>query len=205
MTTRLGSALWLPYKEKALVYCFQENHNSGPRPTVYGSYNWGPLVHFVYRNPRGPFEFVHVQFDDRSFYLALSGWAFLHGEDQKRSGNSGARYIAKRDRGDRGFLLQIIDPYRETSGHAHADKIESFNPILGYSALTLGNPGFEDGEIEHRLGGSLFVPESAIVQANFWHRLVTHDRPALTILEIVGPNALGMEDYIRDTSDSGRG
>ena len=198
VTTELGSALWLPYKGKALVYRFQENHNGGPRPTVYGSDSWEALNHFVYRNSCGPFEFVHVQLGGIGVYLALSGWTFLHGEDQRRSGNSGARYIAKRDLGDRGFLLQVVVPLQVTSGHAHTNKIESFNPILGCPIVTLGDPRFEDGEETNRLGGSLFVPRELLVDKNVWHRLVTHELPALTILEVVGPDALGMGDYVRE-------
>lgn len=204
MVVRIGSTRWLPYTDDTLVYCVWDTHGPRPIPIAFGShiwgtlryyvrlYKWDALLHYITPYKFEPVNYVRVKFADRYFFFALRGWRTLLREEQKRSGNSGARYLAEYDQGDYGFLLQVVDPYEETSGHAHSKKTESFNPILGCPTVKLGTPGFKDGERKFRLWRNLFVPEG------IWHRLVTQDKPALTIIEVVGPNALGMGDYIRE-------
>jgi len=79
-----------------------------------------------------------------------------------------------------------------TSRHWHRKKSEKFDPILGCPMVKLGTPRFANGETEVRLWLSLFVP------AGVSHQLITGETPALSVIEVVGPNALGMDDYVRD-------
>lgn len=171
------------------ILCYVDTHCPQWPLIALGSFRRESLESRFAHQLDGAFEILPVEYGNGVFYLALRGFDLGL---EKRSQDSAAEYLAKLDLGDRGFLLQRIPPNARTSSHAHSQKTEEFCPILGCPTVTLGSPRFEDGERDIRLRRSLFVPE------NVWHRLETNDHPVLTIIEVVGPNALSMNDYTRE-------
>lgn len=176
----------------AYIFCFLEECNSSPRLNVLGSSNHQALERYVQRMGSGSFEFIEVPFGHSTFHLALRGYELLFGKDQKRSNGSDARYPAKRELGSRGFLIQQTPARAEASFHAHSKKTETVYQILGVPMLRVGLPAILGGTRLLRIGDCFTIPSF------FWHQLLTRDHPALTIIEIVGLDALGMGDYIRE-------
>lgn len=191
MSAKPRSAFWVP-DDGIGIFHYLETHSPNQRLIALGCHDKMILEQRIERSRDGPFEILPIIFGGKVFHLAINGFERLSGEEQKRSKNSGARYLARRDLGDRGFLVQMVDPWSETSPHGHSRKTEKFEPILGCPNLRLGTPAFKDGERVIELRGACFVSEGV------WHQLITEDAPALTMIEVIGSNALGMEDYLRE-------
>ncbi|HEX7455921.1 MAG TPA: hypothetical protein VF303_00445 [Candidatus Nanoarchaeia archaeon] len=138
---------------------------------------------------KGAFDLITVNLDRIVFYLAAWGFEVPRGEGFTRSDESDAEYLGRRDCGDHGTLIQRVWQKARTSRHWHDRKTERFNPVLGCPTIRLGTPRFADGEKAARLWRSLRVP------AGVSHQLVTEGKPALTIIHVEGPSALGMGDY----------
>ena len=185
------TAFWVPVGQTA-VFHYLEPYRPGPKLIALGCHDRQVLEQRVKRSRDGPFEVFPVRLGTIVFHLALKGFEKLYGEDQKRSNGSAARYLASRDLGDRGFLVQVVSANAKTSPHGHSKKTERFDPILGRPILRLGTPTFKEGEREIKLHVSHFVP------AGIWHQLLTNSQPALNMIEVVGPDALGMDDYVRE-------
>ncbi|MDP2720525.1 MAG: hypothetical protein Q8O75_01100 [bacterium] len=191
MASRPRSSFWVG-PARARIFFYLETHNPRSFPIVLGSHNLEVLMARAERSFRGDFDLVAVDLDRITFYLALRGFKILGEDESTRSGDehaSHAVYLAQRDLGDRGVLVQKMWANAYASRHHHGKKSEKFDPVLGCPTVKLGNPKFTDGETEVRLSESLFVP------AGVSHQLVTGETPALNIIEVVGPNALGMDDY----------
>ena len=189
MASRPRSSFWVgPVRTR--TFCYLETHNPRSFPIVLGSSNLEVLMARAERSFKAAFELLAVDLDRVTFYLALHGFTIL--EEEPRSGDehgSDATYLAQRDLGDRGYLVQKMRATAHASRHRHREKSEQFDPVLGCPTVKLGTPRFEDGERKGRLSESLFVP------AGVSHQLITGETPALNIIEVVGPNALGMDDY----------
>lgn len=156
---------------------------------VLGCADKETLERRVEQSRNGSFEPLTVKFGGVVFHFALRGFET---KTFSRSGGSSAVYLAKLDLGDRGYLLQLVPPDTQTSPHAHGTKVETFHQILGRPILRLGTPNYSDGERKLRLRDRYSVPKGV------FHQLETEGHHTLTLLEVVGPKALGMEDYIRE-------
>ncbi len=157
---------------------------------VLGCGNLDTLEQRVERSRNGSFQLLTVRVGSVDFHFALCS-GFEIGEFSRSEGSS-AIYLAKLDLGDRGILIQRVPPDTLTSPHAHETKVETFHQILGRPILRLGTPSHRDGEREIRLRESYSVPKGV------WHQLKTVGHHTLTLLEVVGPKALGMGDYVRE-------
>lgn len=171
------------------VFCYFEPRNPNPLLVLLGSHCLEALMRRAEHSFKGVFDLITVNLDRIVFYLAAWGFEVPRGEGFTRSDESNAEYLGRRDCGDHGTLIQKVWQNATTSRHWHEGKIELFNPVLGCPTVNLGNPRFADGEKKTRLWRRLRVP------AGVSHQLVTGDKPALTIIHVLGPNALGMGDY----------
>lgn len=171
------------------VFCYFEPHNPNPLLVLLGSHCLEALMRRAEHSFKGAFDLITVNLDRIVFYLAAWGFEVPRGEGFTRSDESDAEYLGRRDCGDHGTLIQRVWQKARTSRHWHDRKTERFNPVLGCPTIRLGTPRFADGEKAARLWRSLRVP------AGVSHQLVTEGKPALTIIHVEGPSALGMGDY----------
>lgn len=181
------SSIWTgpPYGR---VFNYYESRNPSPCLIALGSYSLDAVMRQAQASLEEPFKLLAATLGCAVFHFALSGFEILY-EELGRSAESDAEYLAKRDRGDHGHLVQRIGSNSGASGHWHNEKTERFDSVVGTSIVMLGTPRFVDEERAVILEQSLFVP------AGVSHQVITLDAPVLNILEVVGPNALGMEDY----------
>lgn len=179
-----------PKRERVLCY-FEPDHQEEPLLVLMGSHCQEALIRWAEHSFEGVFNLITVELDRIVFYLAASGFEVLREEEEEftRSDESDAAYLGRRDRGNRGTLIQRVWKDSSTSGHWHKGKHEWFDPVLGCPTVRRGTPRFADGETETKLHESLHIP------AGVSHQLVTGDKPALTIIHVMGPDALGMDDY----------
>ena len=185
------TAFWVPVGQAALFH-YLETYRPGPKLIALGCHDKLILEQRIERSRDGSFEILPITFGDKIFHLALNGFECLYDRDQNRSENSGASYLARRDLGGRGYLVQAVSANAKTSAHGHSQKTERFDPILGRPTLRLGTPTFKEGERKIKLHVSHLAP------AGIWHQLLTSSQPALNMIEVVGPDALGMGDYVRE-------
>lgn len=185
------AAFWVPDGQTA-VFHYLETYRPEPKLIALGCHDKLILEQRIERSRDGSFEILPITFGDKIFHLALNGFECLYDRDQNRSENSGASYLARRDLGGRGYLVQAVSANAKTSAHGHSQKTERFDPILGRPTLRLGTPTFKEGERKIKLHVSHLVP------AGIWHQLLTSSQPALNMIEVVGPDALGMGDYVRE-------
>ena len=184
------AAFWLGPAAGPLVFHFVDLQTTRRTIRILGSYSEEALARRVDHNHHGPFEIIEAECWGRTFYIALGrGFEVLHGEKARRSPGSPARYLAKWEQREQehGVLVQLLAEGQETSCHAHRKKRELFWRVLRFPVIKLGHPD-KDGRREVELR------ESYSVQPGEFHQLVG---PGLTIIDIFGPDPLGMSDYIR--------
>lgn len=153
---------------------------------ILGCADQKTLEQRVERIRNGSFEPLTVEFGSVVFHFALRGFEI---GNFGRSPGSSAQYLASLNLGDRGFLLQLVPPNSQTSSHCHVEKVEIFHRIFGKPILRLGRPTYSDGETLLRLRERYSVPKGV------FHQVKTQDYHTITLLEVVGPNALGPDDY----------
>lgn len=185
MNSELRAGFWTG-SSSPLLYNFVDISDPELPHLVFGCTDRETLEQRVERSRNGPFEPLTVEFGGVVFHFALRGFEI---DTFSRSEGSSAVYLAKLDLGDHGFLLQLVPPNSQTSSHCHVEKVEIFHRIFGKPILRLGRPTYSDGETLLRLRERYNVPKGV------FHQVKTQDHHALTLLEVVGPNALGSDDY----------
>ncbi|MEK6934563.1 MAG: cupin domain-containing protein [Nanoarchaeota archaeon] len=100
------------------------------------------------------------------------------------SKNSQAIYPARLDNGVESFLLQYLPPNSVTSRHHHKITTEKFHNLEGNCVIEINGTNYE------LQGATLQVNPGQI------HQVHTRDKPALTLIEMLGnPKGLDMDDH----------
>ncbi|OGY22105.1 MAG: hypothetical protein A2113_02765 [Candidatus Woykebacteria bacterium GWA1_44_8] len=182
------------------VICFIGKDSVRPPPILLGSFWEEALEREVARYSRVTFKRVSVvEFWPYPLTLALTSDFQVLGEgEQSRSKGSDALYLAQWVLEDHlGILVQILPAAQEdevtTSAHCHLGKDEVFHRMIGAPIMKIGSPAFRDGVRRIKLDSRPLV-----VSRGHDHRLIQPAgtmSPALNIIEIRGPDPLGMGDY----------
>lgn len=103
------------------------------------------------------------------------------------SPSSKALYLAKNN--NKGYLLQYLPPYSHTSEHYHQKKTETFLNLEGRVRVIYRHVN-SNLEIKQILSQS-----SLTLQPYHWHRSMTDESPAVTLLHIEPPD-LSWDDHV---------
>jgi len=182
--------------ESLLIFRFVDLLVATPVIRVLGSYSERSLRDWLNRFPdEDSFEVHKIGFAEPPFYAALQErFVWLGGVPSNSLKNgSQAIYWAECDLGDHAHKIYSLLPNSQTSPHRHRGLKERFFRMAGGDPLIrLGKPTFTDGETRHQLR------VGRAVRAGVSHQLMTRTAPVLILVEMEGPNPLGMRDHHYD-------